>query len=373
MSLESLSALDNQNFYPRILKPQPIRKRKLTEEKVKDFTAGFGADQNEELDREAFESNHLNLLEDDKRIQFEPLSLKRSKSSGPEFSLFDSSLLQNNIRVKFEEEIIPRKSTSVIDDFFAQTCIDEQFIPPIVNGAKVYNARRPTPNFLDPQNDIFATTRNVFPSGIIPPFEPAFSPESIFNQQDDARIYPELEDSHLILPPMKIKSEKKYVKTEHHHHGNYEFSCSICGKCYDFQSHLIRHERIHSGEKPYQCEVCGKNFSESSNLKTHMKRIHSASREFHCEMCGKCFAVNGDLTKHIRVHTKEKPFACKLCGRKFSDRSNLTQHTRIHSGSKPYECPTCKRCYSRRSSLSRHQGRVHMEGFSQFDGSSESD
>lgn len=340
MSQTDLSSPTKQK-YPILIKPQPIRTKRRRE--GDEESAGFGADQRDELDRKIFES-------DEKKIHFEPLSLK----GGPEFSLFDSTKIAPKQEVEVEEGF-PAKGENVIDDFFAKTCIDEQFIPPVGNESQKLQPKNLLPDIEKFFNhDIFAATRNVFPPTIPTQFDQAFSPESLYEEDDEGKDYYE--------PP---KFQKTAVKLEKKNQPEQflEYTCSICGKMYAFQSHLVRHARIHSGEKPYECDLCGKHFSESSNLKTHIKRIHSASREFRCHVCGKSFAVNGDLTKHIRVHTREKPFACQICGRRFSDRSNLTQHTRIHAGSKPYECETCHRCYSRRSSLSRHERRVHFEGF----------
>ena len=36
------------------------------------------------------------------------------------------------------------------------------------------------------------------------------------------------------------------------------YKCDVCGKSFEFPSHLARHEIIHSGKKPYKCDVARK-------------------------------------------------------------------------------------------------------------------
>ena len=50
--------------------------------------------------------------------------------------------------------------------------------------------------------------------------------------------------------------------------------CSVCGHGSYQKKDLVKHMRIHTGEKPYACPFCNYRSTQSSNMRTHVRRVH---------------------------------------------------------------------------------------------------
>ncbi|XP_069606669.1 oocyte zinc finger protein XlCOF8.4-like isoform X2 [Ranitomeya imitator] len=150
------------------------------------------------------------------------------------------------------------------------------------------------------------------------------------------------------------KNLRRAVKQQIAHIREKTFSCSECGKNFNWKANLTRHQRIHTGEKPYFCSECGKCFSQKTNFVTH-QRIHTGEKPFSCLECGKCFSEKFKLVRHQRTHTGEKRFSCLDCGKCFIWKASLVAHQRIHTGEKPFSCSECGKCFNWKANLVAHQ------------------
>ncbi|XP_077112692.1 uncharacterized protein LOC143767983 [Ranitomeya variabilis] len=150
---------------------------------------------------------------------------------------------------------------------------------------------------------------------------------------------------------------KRGIKNQTAPKARKSFSCSECGKCFNWKHHLDRHQRIHTGEKPFSCSECGKCFIQKVDLNSH-QRNHTGDKSFSCSECGKCFNKKAHLDSHHRTHTGEKPFSCLECEKCFVEKKHLIEHQRRHTGEKPFFCSECGKCFVNKSDLVRHQ-RLH--------------
>ncbi|XP_073398467.1 uncharacterized protein [Dendrobates tinctorius] len=160
------------------------------------------------------------------------------------------------------------------------------------------------------------------------------------------------------LPTTKEnQSHKRGIKKQTAPKGKKSFSCSECGKCFNWKWNLVAHKITHTGEKPFSCSECGKCFSNKSDCVKH-QRIHTGEKPFSCSECGKYFNRKSALVRHQSSHTGEKPFSCSECGKCFNLKEYLDSHQKIHTGEKPFSCSECEKCFNNKSDCVKHQ-RIH--------------
>lgn len=76
--------------------------------------------------------------------------------------------------------------------------------------------------------------------------------------------------------------------------GNYEFSCSTCGKGFQNKSYLECHQRVHSNSRGFKCSMCDLSLKSKAALAHHENR-HLDIRPFACRVCDKSFTTRGNL------------------------------------------------------------------------------
>jgi len=58
------------------------------------------------------------------------------------------------------------------------------------------------------------------------------------------------------------------------HTGQYNHTCTTCGKNFMKKSHYESHLRSHATERPFQCPTCGKGYKERKHCREHVRRVH---------------------------------------------------------------------------------------------------
>jgi len=114
-------------------------------------------------------------------------------------------------------------------------------------------------------------------------------------------------------------------------------------------------------EKRFKCEFadCDSAFTTKANLMHHISGVHTKEFRYTCSICGKKFNFRSALSMHENTHRGKFKFECDLCDKKFQSRNTFEGHRRSHTGEKPFACPICNIKMSRPDKIKEHIKVVH--------------
>lgn len=159
-----------------------------------------------------------------------------------------------------------------------------------------------------------------------------------------------------------IKGEPGYTPVRYKTAGRKTYTCHVCQKLFNRNSHLVRHLRVHSDAKPFECLICSKRFVREDLLIRH-QIVHTVNVikeedleekadedvKYSCTCCERVFNKKESLASHMRTHTNDskKIMSCDVCRKTFTKSSHLTRHIKIHSKIKPHICQMCGKGFAR--------------------------
>ena len=150
-----------------------------------------------------------------------------------------------------------------------------------------------------------------------------------------------------------------------HMNKDHGFPCDMCDKVCNSAKRLYDHKRDHMAQ--LKCSICGKCFAYQSQLDIHVDRHKNPSfsarittnKPFKCETCGMSFIRLKLLQFHVRQKHREPKFRCPVCDKKIFYKGHLTKHMKSHLDDKIYTCPICNSTFSNDNSLTSHCENVH--------------
>ena len=139
------------------------------------------------------------------------------------------------------------------------------------------------------------------------------------------------EDAPLIVDDM-IKPEPKPVEKElGQTAASLKEICQLCGRAFNFHTHLKRHMKDHEADIMYPCYFCLQQFTNRPNLSSHVRLHVQSNGTYKCGDCPQEF----DAFKELKVHAKhqhnyQEKFVCKKCNQNFYLLKNFRDHLKTH-------------------------------------------
>lgn len=208
-------------------------------------------------------------------------------------------------------------------------------------------------------NDIIATT---------PPY--------IEKQSNEAATSHELGTNLCTVCKETCKSVNGFHPQKSHSYEKTVFQCPVCGRCFDYNSHLKRHLATHkvwpdgltetTAKSPlvqlssYSCTYCNTVLSNYSLFRAHLS-IHISLKKYKCIQgdCNEFFDKIEELLCHVSVvHCKPK-YICHKCRKIFQSLADIANHVCQDYGVKTNQiqqlkCSLCDAIFRKPESLSLH-------------------
>lgn len=134
----------------------------------------------------------------------------------------------------------------------------------------------------------------------------------------------------LCMKSFKAKSTFHYHMKQHHSKLITRYLCKgpNCNKVFHTKQSLKRHQSEHMEGFKYQCKDCNITFKGYDKYRYHIQSIHEGERRHLCTVCGRRFFQNTHLLDHMWLHTGEKRYKCKKCDKSYTSSSHLKKHVR---------------------------------------------
>lgn len=131
-----------------------------------------------------------------------------------------------------------------------------------------------------------------------------------------------------------------------HQHGEVcQYVRETCGKGFAIQTDLRRHKAREAGMLKLNCDVCGFKAECQGTMTDHitMHMGTEESKRHRCSVCSKCFRFQSNLSRHLKIHSEEI-YNCTACDKTFSSAITLRVHAKTHT--RREQCPVCQNNYS---------------------------